>query len=148
LLCFAAWFLRPPGVSGSAEKPRLYLPRWSDELLQETQRAQLGDLGWPPHLAKSFQTALRTAFPEALVTDYEHLIDRCANDPKDRHVLACAAQSQAELIMTFNLRDFPTEALQPWRKIKDGFSSLHKRVREQRRAAKSLKRANSPPRFW
>ena len=98
-----------------AERPRLYLPRWSEELLQETERTHLNELAWPPSIAQSFQTALRTHFPEALVAGYEHLLSRCANDPKDRHVLACAVQCQAELILTFNLRDFPPAALAPWK---------------------------------
>jgi hypothetical protein len=36
------------------------------------------------------------------------------NDSKDRHVLACAVQSGARLIVTFNVRHFPSEALDPW----------------------------------
>lgn len=98
-----------------AEKPRLYQPCWSDELLKETARTQLNDLGWPANLTKSFEEALRTQFPEALVNDYGHLIERCANDPKDRHVLACAIQSKAEVILTFNLRDFQAASLAPWK---------------------------------
>lgn len=98
-----------------AERPRLYLPRWSEELLAETERTQVQQLGWPPHIASSFQTALRANFPEALVADYEHLLPQCANAPKDRHVLACSVQCQAELILTFNLRDFPPAALEPWK---------------------------------
>lgn len=97
------------------EKPRLYQPCWSEELLRETERTHVGELGWPPHLAASFQAALRTHFPESLITDHGHLIERCSNDPKDRHVLACAIQCKAELILTFNLRDFPPEALAPWK---------------------------------
>jgi predicted nucleic acid-binding protein len=98
-----------------AEKPRLYLPRWSEDLLTETRRTHVGALRWPQGLADSFQAALREQFPESLVGDYGHLIERCANDPKDRHVLACAIQSQAELILTFNLSDFPAAALSPWK---------------------------------
>lgn len=98
-----------------AEKPRLYLPRWSEELLRETERTQLNDLEWPPPVVESFHAALRSEFPESIVGGYEHLLERCANHPKDRHVLACAVQSQAELILTFNLRDFPAAALDPWK---------------------------------
>ncbi len=98
-----------------AEKPRLYLPRWSDELLLETERTHLNKLGWPPALAANFQRALRCNFPESLVEDFGHLVERCTNDPKDRHVLACALKCQAEVILTFNLPDFPPAALRPWR---------------------------------
>jgi hypothetical protein len=36
------------------------------------------------------------------------------NDPKDRHVLAAAIRARCEVIVTFNLKDFPAEALADW----------------------------------
>jgi len=97
-----------------AEFPSLYLPRWSEAILVETQRVHLEKLGWPKKIADNFQASLRSAFPEALISGYEHRIEHCFNDPKDRHVLACAIHSQSELILTFNQRDFPAEALSKW----------------------------------
>ena len=97
-----------------AEKPRLYLPLWSDEILAETKRTQLEKLGWAERLAESFERQLRMVFPESMVTGHGHLVNECTNDPKDRHVLACAIHSKAEVILTFNLRDFPSAALEPW----------------------------------
>jgi predicted nucleic acid-binding protein len=97
-----------------AEKPRLYLPVWSLEILDETRRTQVGALGWPVALAERFHTELTQHFPEAMVTGFDHLIPRCTNDIKDRHVLACAIHSKAETILTFNLKDFSASALAPW----------------------------------
>ena len=96
-----------------AERPRQYRPLWSEEVLAETRRTQ-AKLGWPARLVTSFEAALRSTFPEALVTGYEHLIPSVTNDPKDRHVLAAAAHAGAQVILTFNLKDFPAEALAPW----------------------------------
>ena len=45
---------------------------------------------------------------------YEPLLESMTNDPKDRHVLATAVQSQSSLLVTYNRRDFPPEALHPW----------------------------------
>ncbi len=97
-----------------AEKPRLYLPVWSEEILSETRRTQVGKLKWNLEIADSFQAALRHAFPEAMTCGFDHHIHECANEAKDRHVLACAIQSKAEVILTFNLKDFPKETLSPW----------------------------------
>ncbi len=36
-----------------------------------------------------------------------------ANDPKDRHVLAVAVAADSELIVTFDLDDFPAQACEP-----------------------------------
>ncbi len=54
------------------------------------------------------------SFPDALVTGYESLIDGMTNHPKGRHVLAAAARASAEVIVTFNLSDFPEPALKPY----------------------------------
>ena len=97
-----------------AERPRQYRPAWSEAVLAETRRTQVEKLGWPERLADSFGRALRRHFPEALVSGYEPLILEMANDPKDRHVLAAAVHAGAPVLLTFNLRDFPAEALAPW----------------------------------
>ena len=36
------------------------------------------------------------------------------NDEKDRHVTAAAVHGEAQLILTFNLRHFRQEHLEPW----------------------------------
>lgn len=61
--------------------------------------------------------AMRTtlAFQEPLVTGYEHLVESVSlPDENDRHVVAAAYLGEAEAILTFNLDDFPEEALAPW----------------------------------
>jgi hypothetical protein len=53
------------------------------------------------------------AFPEAIVAVPPSLIDGIKGipDPGDRHVVALAVQSHADMIVTDNLRHFPAEAL-------------------------------------
>ena len=42
------------------------------------------------------------------------VIEQLTNHIKDRHVLGAAIASQADTIITFNLRDFPAATLTPW----------------------------------
>jgi hypothetical protein len=52
---------------------------------------------------------------EALVENFEHLIPAIElPDPDDRHVVAAAMHAGAELIITFNGKDFPAAELQKY----------------------------------
>jgi hypothetical protein len=54
-------------------------------------------------------------FYRSKVTNYESIIDSLSlPDPNDRHVLAAAIKDQAQLIITFNLKDFPQKSLAPY----------------------------------
>ncbi len=97
-----------------AERPRLFLPVWSEEVLAEVRRTHVGNLGWPEHLADHYQTEIRRAFPEAIIGGYEPLMENLTNDPKDRHALAAAIRGECPLILTFNLRQFPETSLAHW----------------------------------
>lgn len=50
---------------------------------------------------------MRRSFPDAIVRGYEDLAQDMTCDPKDRHVLAAAVRGNAEVLVTFNLQDFP-----------------------------------------
>jgi predicted nucleic acid-binding protein len=52
------------------------------------------------------------AVPDCIVEGYEALIGALAlPDPDDRHVLAAAIQGRANVIVTYNLSDFPADTL-------------------------------------
>lgn len=97
-----------------AERPRLFLPVWSEQVLEEVRRTQVNKLGWPTEIADSFRREVGNAFPEARVSGYEHLIVRLTNEEGDRHVLAAAIHGGCPLILTFNLRHFAAESLKSW----------------------------------
>lgn len=60
-------------------------------------------------------TVMNLAIPDSLVEGYESLIEGIhLPDADDRHVVAAAIRSNAEVIVTFNLKDFPDEALKPF----------------------------------
>lgn len=54
---------------------------------------------------------MNIAFPQANVINFEQHIDEMTCHAKDRHVLAAAVECDADLIVTFNIRDFPTVVL-------------------------------------
>ena len=99
-----------------AEPPRLYLPLWSADILEEVRRTQTTKLKrpYPAELADYWRQQVTQAFPEALVTGHERLLPVMTNDEKDRHVVAAAVKGGASLIVTFNLKHFPEAALEPW----------------------------------
>lgn len=97
-----------------AEEPRLYVPRWSDEIIAETVRNLEGRIGLSREKTAYLVGQLRKHFGDSWVTGYEPLIDRMANHPKDRHVLAAAVRCGAPVIVTYNKRDFPAAATEAW----------------------------------
>jgi hypothetical protein len=91
----------------------VYQPRWSAHVHEEWIRAVLRN---HPHLTRAQLQAVRDGMDahaeDALVTGYESLIDGLMlPDPDDRHVLAAAITSGSDVIVTRNIRDFPTETL-------------------------------------
>ena len=94
----------------------LFRARWTDAIHEEwignllsnrrdLNRAQL----------ERTRDLMDRAVPDARVTGYEGLIDSLIlPDPDDRHVLAAAIRSRADVIVTSNLKDFPEAALMPY----------------------------------
>jgi hypothetical protein len=97
-----------------AEPPRLYLPRWSEDIMIETMRTLEIKLGVTQEQTAHLVGELRKHFEDAWVEGYESFIPVMANHPKDRHVLAAAVRCGAQTIVTLNLKDFPESALSPW----------------------------------
>ena len=94
----------------------LFHARWTDRIHDEWIRGvlkQRGDLT-NPQLERT-RSLMNQAVPDCLVTSYESLIDGLTlPDPEDRHVLAAAIRCQAGVIVTYNLKHFPEEALVPY----------------------------------
>jgi predicted nucleic acid-binding protein len=97
-----------------AEEPRLYVPKWSQLIMDEVTRNLVEKRNLEPEKARRRESEIRRHFPEALVEGFEPLIELMANEPKDRHVLAAAIRSHCELIVTYNLRHFPAASIRPW----------------------------------
>jgi hypothetical protein len=57
-----------------AEAPRLYLPRWSQSIMDEVTRNLIAKWDMPSEMARRREEDLRRHFPEALVDGFEPLI--------------------------------------------------------------------------
>ncbi|WP_062356390.1 PIN domain-containing protein [Herbidospora yilanensis] len=91
----------------------VYQPLWSERILTEVQEALVRN-GLSAQKVERTLSFARAAFPEAMVEGWEPLEDSMGNHVKDRHVLAAAVRGHADVIVTFNLRDFTPAACEPW----------------------------------
>ncbi|CUR45422.1 PIN domain-containing protein [Alloalcanivorax xenomutans] len=90
----------------------LFAARWSDDIQNEWSRNLL--MSRPELSGQVARTIdlMNQAVPDCRVTGYESLIPGLSlPDPADRHVLAAAILAGAQLIVTFNLKDFPNDYL-------------------------------------
>ena len=102
---------------------RLFRARWTAQIREEWVRnlvANRPDLA--PERIQRTADLIDSNIHDCLVEEYEHLIPCIGGmpDKDDRHVLAAAMKCGAELIVTFNLKDFPNSAL-----AKYGVEAIH-----------------------
>ena len=94
----------------------LYRARWTDMIHDEWTRNVLKQR--PDLKAEDLErtrSLMNAHVRDCLVTGFEHLIPSVElPDADDRHVLAAAIHGGASLIVTFNLKDFPADALKPY----------------------------------
>ena len=100
-------FLLRLGLSGR------FRALWSAQIHDEWKRNLL--LNWPDLTIEQLNrtsSLMDRAIPDAIVTGHEDLIAGLTlPDPDDLHVLAAAIRCNASVIVTFNEKDFPAEAL-------------------------------------
>jgi len=103
-------FLMWLGLSGR------FRARWSSQIHEEWKRSLLRDRSDLTAEQLNRTSALMDqAIPDALVTGHEAIAENLRlPDPGDRHVLAAAIRCGASVIVTFNEKDFPADALEPF----------------------------------
>lgn len=85
----------------------LFHPKWSIEIQNEwTRNVLLNRPDISPEKLVRTTLLMNRAFPNANVSGYESIVPTVTNHPKDAHVLAAAIHAKANVIVTFNLRDF------------------------------------------
>jgi len=91
--------------------------RWPERIHDEWVRNVLANNPAlsPARLARN-RALMNDAVRDCLVIGYEQRIEALSlPDPSDRHVLAAAIQAKADVIVTFNLKDFPLATLAAYR---------------------------------
>ena len=94
---------------------RLYEPLWSREIQNEWKRNLLANR---PDLSEDQLNwtigRMNNSFRGANVAGYEPYISSITlPDVDDRHVVAAAIKGNADVIVTFNLKDFPVSEIEP-----------------------------------
>jgi predicted nucleic acid-binding protein len=90
-----------------------FRPLWSAGVLTELQR-NLVERGLPEDAVAHRIAEMNRAFPDAEVHGYEMLTEEMTCDPKDRHVLAAAVRGGAQVLVTFNVSDFPQSSTESY----------------------------------
>ena len=94
----------------------LVRPRWTAQIHDEWMRKLLAnrpDLD-PAKIARR-RRQMDAAIEDGVITGYEALIPQLQlPDRDDRHVLAAAIHVHAQVILTYNRRDFPRRVLAPY----------------------------------
>lgn len=89
----------------------LYTPKWSEHIFDEWAEVMRREKVSEVEIQKRIDVATQ-AFPDAIVKNYTPLIKGLElPDEDDKHVLAAAIKTNANIIVTNNLKDFPEEYL-------------------------------------
>jgi predicted nucleic acid-binding protein len=88
-----------------------YRPLWSAGIMDELRHSLGEGRGLPADAIDHRIAEMQRSFPDAEVRGYETLAEAMTCDPKDRHVLAAAVRGDAEVLVTFNVGDFPPESV-------------------------------------
>ena len=91
----------------------IYYARWTDAIHDEWIRnVHKNRPELPLEQLERARRLMDFHVHDCLVSSYESLIPSLTlPDPDDRHVLAAAIHGEADVIVTFNLADFPAETL-------------------------------------
>ncbi|MEU1277442.1 PIN domain-containing protein [Streptomyces sp. NPDC005805] len=90
--------------------------KWTEAILDETFRSLAANR---PDIDRAAldrtRHLMKRAVRDCMVKGYEPLVGALdLPDPDDRHVLAAAVRARAQMIVTFNVKDFPQDRLAPW----------------------------------
>lgn len=132
----------------------LFRAKWTDAIHDEWIRNLLENRpDLTPQQLQRTRALMNSNVLDCLVEGFEHLIPAMVlPDENDRHVLAAAVHARADGIVTFNLKDFPQNALRTYNVEAihpDDFISYQLDLQESvvvLAAGKCCRRLKNPPR--
>ena len=93
---------------------KIFRARWTEEINDEWVRNVHHKQGIPLDKLERLRGLVNSTVLDCLVTGYDTLTGAFKlPDPADGHVLAAAVKTRADVIVTFNLKHFPDEVLNP-----------------------------------
>lgn len=92
----------------------LYRLVLTEDILEEVRRNLISERRLTEDKAQRLIDTIKMYFPDAFITHHTLLIASMPINEKDRHILAAAVASNAQVIVTQNLKDFPSELISPF----------------------------------
>ncbi|WP_137132227.1 PIN domain-containing protein [Rhizobium sp. FY34] len=93
---------------------KMFRARWTDKVHEEWMRNVADKRNIDISRLEKIKACMDSSVLNCLVTGYEGLEASFElPDPDDRHILAAAVKTRADMILTFNDRDFPKHVVEP-----------------------------------
>lgn len=94
----------------------MYIPKWTKIIQNEwIENLLLNRTDLKRESLEKTRDAMNAAFPDSNITNFEEIINSLSlPDINDRHILAAAIRVNADVIVTFNLKDFPADYLKSY----------------------------------
>lgn len=93
---------------------KMFRARWTERIHDEWMRNVAEKQNLSIEKLARTKALMDAAVLNCLVSGYEQLeTSFTLPDPDDRHVVAAAVKTRADLILTFNRKDFPADVLEP-----------------------------------
>src|SRR5437660_1619335 len=93
---------------------RYYQMYLTEDILDEVGRTLVNKLGISAKQAESLLSSIRKNFDHTIISNHQPHVSTMPVNEKDRHVLAAAVASNAQVIVTQNMKHFPETSLAPY----------------------------------
>ncbi|HLG63314.1 MAG TPA: PIN domain-containing protein [Ktedonosporobacter sp.] len=93
---------------------KYYRMCFTEDILDEVGRTLINKLGASAEQAENLLRSIRKSFDDSIISSHRPHVSTMPVNEKDKHVLAAAVASNAQVIVTQNMKDFPETSLAPY----------------------------------